>query len=146
MDTRSKEKRRQIMAAVRSKDTEPEMLVRRFLWSRGMRYRVHVANVPGTPDLAVRRHKLAIFIHGCFWHGHDGCSRGKLPKSRLEYWDAKIQANKHRDSLIAEQLNREGWYQLIVWECQLRTQQAASTALPQLLDNIRLICPGIRLR
>lgn len=146
MDTRSKEKRSQIMAAVRSKHTGPEILVRRFLWSKGMRYRVHVADVPGKPDIVVRRHKLAIFIHGCFWHGHEGCSRGRLPKSRLEYWSAKIDANKSRDDAIADQLNREGWRQLVVWECQLRTQKAASTALPQMLDEIRLMCPEIALR
>ena len=146
MDTRSKEKRSQIMAAVHSRDTGPEMLVRRFLWSKGMRYRVHVANVPGTPDIAVRRHKLAIFVHGCFWHGHDNCSRGRLPGSRLEYWGEKIHANRHRDAAITEQLNQEGWRQLVVWECQLRTQRAASITLPRLLDEIRLMCPGITLR
>ena len=145
MDTRSKEKRSEIMAAVHSKDTGPEMLVRRYLWSKGMRYRVHAANIPGRPDIAVRRHKLAIFVHGCFWHGHEGCPRGRLPKSRLDYWGPKIDANKKRDVAVAEQLKREGWHQVVVWECQFRTQQAAATALPQLWNDIRLKCPGIGL-
>lgn len=145
MDTRSKEKRSEIMAAVHSKDTGPEMLVRRFLWSKGMRYRVHAANIPGRPDVAVRRHKLAIFVHGCFWHGHEDCSRGRLPKSRLEYWGPKIEANKKRDIAIAEQLKWEGWHQVVVWECQLRTQQAAAAALQQLWNDIRLKFPGIGL-
>ena len=134
------------MTAVHSKDTGAELLVRRFLWAKGMRYRVHAADVPGTPDMAVRRHKLAIFVNGCFWHGHENCSRGKLPKSRLEYWSAKIHANKNRDAAITEQLNRGGWYQIVVWECQLRTQQAAANTLPQLWNEIRSICPGIRAR
>ena len=133
------------MAAVHSKDTGPEMLVRRYLWSKGMRYRVHVANIPGRPDIAVRRHKLAIFVHGCFWHGHEGCPRGRLPKSRLDYWGPKIDANKRRDAAIAEQLKREGWHQIVVWECQLRTKKAAATALPQLWNDICLMCPGIGL-
>lgn len=143
MDTRSKEKRSEIMAAVNSKDTGLEMLVRRYLWSKGMRYRVNVATIPGTPDIAVRRHKLAIFIHGCFWHGHEDCPRGRLPKSRLEYWGPKIDANKKRDDAIAKQLKREGWHQMVIWGCQLRTRQAAATALPQLWNDIRLKCPGI---
>ena len=145
MDTRSKEKRSEIMAAVHSKDTGPEMLVRRYLWSKGMRYRVHAANIPGRPDITVRRHKLAIFVHGCFWHGHEGCPRGRLPKSRLDYWGPKIDANKRRDAAIAEQLKREGWHQIVVWECQLRTKKAAATALPQLWNDICLMCPEIGL-
>lgn len=143
MDTRSKEERGEIMAAVRSKDTGPEMLVRRYLWSKGMRYRVHAANIPGRPDIAVRRYKLAIFIHGCFWHGHEGCPRGRLPKSRLEYWRPKIYANRERDAAIADQLNQQGWRQVVIWDCQLRTQRAAATSLPQLWNDIRLKCPGI---
>lgn len=145
MDTRSKEKRSEIMAAVHSKDTGPEMLVRRYLWSKGMRYRVHAANIPGRPDIAVRRHKLAIFVHGCFWHGHEDCPRGRLPKSRLDYWGPKIDANKKRDVEIAERLKREGWHQLVVWECQIRTKKAASIALPKLWNDICLMCPGIGL-
>lgn len=131
------------MAAVHSRNTRPEMLVRRFLWSKGIRYRVHVRDVPGTPDVAVRRHKLAIFIHGCFWHGHEGCPRGRLPKSRLRYWTPKIAANRLRDANVAEELTREGWHQLIVWECQLRTKRCALIALPQVLKEIRSLCPEI---
>lgn len=132
------------MAAVHSKDTGTELLVRRFLWAKGLRYRVHAADVPGTPDIVVRRHKLAIFVNGCFWHGHEGCSRGRLPKSRVEYWRAKIRANKNRDAAIAKQLKLDGWHQVIVWECQLRTQQASANTLPKLWDEIRTICKCIR--
>ena len=131
------------MAAVRSKDTGPELLVRRFLWSKGMRYRVHPENLPGTPDIAVRRHRLAIFVHGCFWHGHENCPKGRLPKSRLEYWNAKIDANRRRDEAIALQLRRQGWLQVVVWACQLSTRQSAATALPKLWNEIRQICPEV---
>lgn len=133
------------MAAVRSKNTRPELMVRRFLWSKGLRYRLHAASVPGTPDIVVRRIKVAIFVHGCFWHGHEGCSRGSLPKSRLEYWRPKVDANRSRDAAIAEQLNREGWHQIVVWECQLRTKQSAATSLPQLWNEIRSICQKLGL-
>lgn len=146
MDTRSREKRSQIMAAVRSKNTGPEMLVRRFLWSKGIRYRVHPKNVPGKPDIVLRRYKLAVFVHGCFWHGHKGCSRGRLPKSRVEYWRAKIDANRKRDAAIAKRLEREGWRQLVIWDCKLRTQKSAAVALPKLLDDILAICPEVTLR
>lgn len=139
-DTRTQEERSRIMAAVRSKNTGPELLVRRFLWSKGLRYRLHVASFPGTPDIAVGRLKVAIFVHGCFWHGHEECSKGRLPKSRLEYWRPKIDANRRRDAAIAEQLHREGWHQIVVWECQLRTQQSAANTLPQLWNEIQSIC------
>jgi DNA mismatch endonuclease (patch repair protein) len=131
------------MSAVHSKDSGPEVLVRRFLWSKGMRYRLHVANVPGTPDIAVRRYKLAIFVHGCFWHGHEGCPKGRLPKSKLDYWSAKIDANRSRDKAVARQLSEEGWNQIVVWECRLRTRQSAATTLPKLWTDIRRICPDI---
>lgn len=145
MDTRSKEKRSQIMASVRSKNTGPELVVRRFLWSKGLRYRIHVASLPGTPDIVISKHKLAIFIHGCFWHGHNGCNRGRLPKSRVEYWRAKIDTNRVRDAAVFEQLRILGWKHLVVWDCLIRTQKAASITLPKLLNEIRTLCPGITL-
>lgn len=127
------------MAAVHSKDTRAELLVRRFLWSHGIRYRIHLKGLPGKPDIVLVRCRLAIFIHGCFWHGHEGCSRGNLPKSRLEYWKPKIEANKTRDRLIKEELKEKGWRQLVIWECQLRTKKAAESTLPELLDCVSSI-------
>ena len=143
VDRVTKEKRSRIMAAVHSKDTGTELVVRRFLWSRGIRYRIHPAYLPGKPDIVIPRCKLAIFVHGCFWHGHENCSRGRLPKSRIEYWKAKIETNKSRDRLIEEKLKSKGWRQLVIWECQLRTKKAASMALPELLENIIKTCPHI---
>jgi DNA mismatch endonuclease (patch repair protein) len=146
MDTRSKEKRSLIMSAVHSKNTSPELLVRRFLWSHGIRYRIHPKYLPGKPDIAIPRYKLAIFVHGCFWHGHGDCHRGRLPKSRKKYWKAKIEANKKRDALVEEELEAIGWNQLIIWDCQLRTQKAATRALPKLLESMLLLCPGLTIK
>ena len=143
MDTRSPEERSRIMAAVHSKNTTTELVVRRFLWAHGIRYRIHPAYLPGRPDIAITRCKLAIFIHGCLWHGHDGCPRGRIPKSRVKYWKAKIKANRIRDRLIAERLEAEGWRQLVVWGCQLRTQKAASLTLPKILDSIVTTCADV---
>lgn len=140
VDTRSREQRSRIMAAVHSKNTGTELLVRRFLWSRGIRYRIHPANLPGKPDIVVPRCKLAIFVHGCFWHGHENCPRGRLPKSSVEYWKTKITTNKLRDRQVEGKLEAEGWRHLVIWHCQLRTKKAASIALPELLDKIQSLC------
>ena len=140
MDTMSKEKRSLIMSAVRSKNTSAELLVRRYLWSYGIRYRLYVKDLPGKPDIVIRRCKLVIFIHGCFWHGHEGCPRGRVPKSRIEYWKLKIKANKLRDKQTEKQLTAMGWKHLIIWECQLRTQKAATISLPKIRDNVLKIC------
>lgn len=136
MDTRSKEKRSLIMAAVHSKDTSTELLVRRFLWSHGIRYRVYPAYLPGKPDIVISRFKLAIFVNGCFWHGHENCPRGRPPKSRVSYWKSKIETNKERDRLVEQKLKAKGWRQLVIWECELRTQKAASITLPRILHTI----------
>lgn len=124
------------MAAIHSKNTRAEILVRRYLWSQGIRYRIHPPYLPGKPDIVITRHKIAIFIHGCFWHGHEGCSRGRLPKTRLEYWRPKIEINRSRDHLIEEELKRKGWQQIVIWGCQVRTQKAASITLPGVLKTI----------
>lgn len=136
VDRVTKEKRSRIMAAVHSKDTGPELTVRRFLWSRGIRYRIRPAYLPGRPDLVIPRCRLAIFVHGCFWHGHENCPRGHLPKSRVEYWKAKTEANKRRDNKTEEELAEMGWGQSIIWECQLRTQKAAASTLPKVIEQI----------
>jgi len=137
VDTRTKEQRSRIMAAVHSENTTPELLVRKYLWSNGIRYRLHPKNLPGKPDIVILRCKLAIFVHGCFWHGHENCSLGRLPKSRVEYWRNKIKKNKLRDRAVEEKLKAKGWRVLIIWHCQLRTKKSASTELPKLLDAIK---------
>jgi DNA mismatch endonuclease (patch repair protein) len=128
------------MSAVRSKNTQAELLVRRYLWSHGIRFRIYPKDLPGKPDIVIRRCKLVIFIHGCFWHGHEGCPRGRIPKSRIEYWKPKIEANKLRDRQIEEKLVALGWQQFVIWDCQLRTQKAATAILPKIMDDISRLC------
>lgn len=140
MDTVSQEKRSRIMSAVHSKNTQAELLVRRYLWAHGIRYCLYPKDLPGKPDIIIRRHKLAIFIHGCFWHGHEGCPRGRIPKSRIEYWKPKIEANRLRDQKIEKELRALGWRQLVVWDCQLRTQKAAAVTLPNLMETVSSLC------
>ena len=131
------------MRAVRSKNTGPEIQVRRYLWSQGIRYRLHMSEIPGSPDIVIPKHKVAIFVHGCFWHGHENCSQGRLPKSRTAYWREKISSNKIRDVEVGDRLARLGWRRLTIWGCQLRTHKASSVALPKLLSRIREAIDGL---
>ena len=117
MDTRTEEQRRRIMQAVRTRDTGPEMIVRRLLHSLGYRYRLHRKDLPGRPDVAFLSRRKAIFVHGCFWHGH-GCPKGRPPKSRLGYWKPKLDGNRERDRRKEEELRSMGWSVLVVWQCE----------------------------
>jgi DNA mismatch endonuclease, patch repair protein len=107
------------MAKIGSKNTAPEILVRRLLHALGYRFRLHARDLPGTPDIVFRRRKKAIFVHGCFWHAH-GCKIGQPPKSRLEYWLPKLEANRRRDEAKQAELVARGWEVLIVWQCQTK--------------------------
>src|SRR5690242_15466217 len=122
-DTRSPEQRRRIMQSVGVVDTGPEMTVRRILHRLGYRYRLHSRNLPGRPDLVFAGRRKAIFIHGCFWHSH-GCAKGHPPKSRVDYWLPKLEANRARDERNVAALNALGWNVLIVWQCQTKQAQA----------------------
>ncbi|HZK91074.1 MAG TPA: very short patch repair endonuclease [Stellaceae bacterium] len=114
------EQRSRIMRAVRSKDTAPEMLVRRLLHSMGYRYRLHAPDVPGRPDIVNKRRRIAIFVHGCFWHGHE-CRRGaRLPKENAMYWSDKIARNRRRDASVIDALFQRKWLTLVIWECEIR--------------------------
>jgi DNA mismatch endonuclease (patch repair protein) len=115
-DLVTREKRSRMMSGIRSKDTKPEIIVRKALHARGFRYRLHVKNLPGKPDLVFRKHKAVIFVHGCFWHGHS-CHLFKQPKSRTHFWEPKIEANKQRDARTYESLRGEGYRIAEVWEC-----------------------------
>ncbi|MET0545837.1 MAG: very short patch repair endonuclease [Caulobacterales bacterium] len=111
-----------VMRAVKSKDTAPEMKVRRLAHALGYRYRLHRKDLPGAPDLTFPRLRKVIFVHGCFWHGHD-CARGaRMPKANQEYWRAKIIRNKTRDGQTQERLKSLGWAVLTIWECELRAE------------------------
>ena len=126
------------MRSIRSKNTRPELLVRRFLFSHGFRYRIHVSALPGTPDLTIVGLRTCIFINGCFWHGHDGCKYFVMPKTRTELWQAKIERNKERDSENQQQLTSMGWHCITIWECQLKPKEREGT-LESLLYTLYLI-------
>jgi len=119
MDTRNPEQRRRIMQSVKSKDTGPELVVRRLLHATGYRFRLHRKDLPGRPDIVLPRYKKIIFVHGCFWH-HHGCPKGQFPKSRLDYWVPKLQENVKRDRTKIEQLESLGWKVLVVWQCETK--------------------------
>lgn len=118
-DVFSKKKRSEIMRAVKSRDTGPELKIRRALHARGFRYRLHDKSLPGAPDLVFPRHRAVLFVHGCFWHGHD-CARGRrAPKTNARYWREKIARNIKRDAEVRAALRRMGWRVKISWECDL---------------------------
>ncbi len=117
-------KRSAVMRRVKGRDTAPELIVRRLLWSLGARYRLHRADLPGKPDIALLGRRLAIFVHGCFWHGHD-CRRGaRVPKANRDYWLGKITGNRARDAAARRALVEAGWRVVVVWECELRDAAA----------------------
>lgn len=118
-DVHSPEQRARNMSAVRSKNTSPEILVRKILFARGFRFRLHVRTLPGVPDIVLPRYRTVIFVHGCFWHGHD-CYLFKTPRTRADFWMSKIAGNRVRDERNALSLATEGWRVLTIWECALR--------------------------
>lgn len=120
VDTISEAMRSEVMSRVRHKDTRPEMAVRRLVHQAGFRYRLHVAHLPGRPDLVFKGRKKVIFVHGCFWHSHPGCRHARVPKSRTDFWLAKLASNRARDERNLRSLTDGGWEILVVWECELR--------------------------
>ncbi len=114
-----------MMAGIRSKNTKPELALRKALHRRGFRYRLHGLDIPGKPDLVFRSRRAVIFVHGCFWHGHH-CPLFRLPSTRPEFWENKIAANRKRDELVKTRLSDLGWRQLVIWECATRGKNADS--------------------
>lgn len=135
-DVHSKEIRSYNMSRIRSKDTKPEMLVRRFLHKNGFRYRLHVKDLPGKPDIVLPKYKTVIFIHGCFWHGHEGCKYFVVPKTRTEWWVNKIHANASNDLKCEEELRSDNWNVLKIWECQLK-KVSIETTFSHLISQIK---------
>ena len=117
LDKISSDQRRRNMAAVHSRDTKPERVVRSILHSLGLRFRLHQPLLPGSPDIVLRRHKAVVLVHGCFWHGHD-CGRGKVPSTRQDFWLPKLARNRERDERALNELKSLGWRVLTVWECE----------------------------
>lgn len=133
--TETREYRSRVMRAVKSRDTKPEMLVRRTVHGMGYRYRLHRKDLPGKPDLVFPSRRKAILVHGCFWHGHD-CPRGaRMPKSNRSYWEKKISRSMQRDAKSLSEMARKGWDVLTVWECQTRDEEALQSQLRGFLEN-----------
>jgi DNA mismatch endonuclease (patch repair protein) len=133
LDTVTKEKRSEIMSKVRSKNTFPELAVRKLVFSLGYRYRLHAKNLPGKPDLVFPGRKKVIFVHGCFWHGHD-CRQGRAPTSRTDYWLPKLEENKKRDQAKIDQLATLGWRSLVIWQCKLRNREKLTESILDFLN------------
>lgn len=126
-DVHSREVRSHNMASIKNKDTKPEIMVRKFLFSKGFRFRVNVKSLPGKPDIVLKKYRTVIFVNGCFWHGHEGCKYFVIPQTRTEWWMEKIRKNKERDSEEREKLRNAGWNIIVVWECQLKPKQREAT-------------------
>ncbi len=134
MDYRTAEARSALMARIRSKNTGPERMIRRTVYRMGYRFRLHSPRLPGRPDLVFPSARKAIFVHGCFWHLH-GCPTGRLPKSRLEFWGPKLEANTARDRRNQEGLATLGWSVLVVWQCEVRSPEKLTRKLEQFLGG-----------
>lgn len=119
MDKLNRDQRSRNMSAVKSRNTKPELVVRKFLAKAGVKYRCNVRDLPGKPDIAIKKYNLALDVHGCFWHGHDGCKKAKLPSSNTDFWTEKIKANKLRDTRTRLALQSIGFTYYVIWECEL---------------------------
>lgn len=128
------------MRKVRGRDTAPEMIVRRFLHGKGYRFRIHTGDIPGRPDIVFRGRRKAIFVHGCFWHRHEGCKRTTTPKTRRKFWEDKFSANQKRDANVVSSLRHEGWEVIVVWECETEDIDKLGRRLVSFLGGNRI--PG----
>ena len=137
VDVFTSEKRSAVMASIRSTNTKPEMLVRKQVFAAGFRYRLHVRDLPGKPDLVFARYNVAVFVHGCFWHGHK-CLNGKLPKTNRDFWQRKFARNIKNDQRAARALRAKGWKVVTIWECRLEKGVAS---LLTLLNSLRKTLP-----
>lgn len=140
MDVVDATTRSKMMSGIRSKDTKPEMTVRRYLHSHGFRYRLHARDLPGSPDLILPKHKAAVFVHGCFWHRHQGCRYATTPSSNVGRWRQKFEGNVERDLRKAQALDAAGWRVIVVWECDLKRspQERLSLLVDEILQGKQL--------
>lgn len=127
MDVLNHIQRHKNMVAIKAKDTKPELIVRKYLWAHGFRYRLNYSRLPGHPDLVLRKYRTCIFVNGCFWHGHEGCKYFVMPKTNTEFWEKKITRNKQRDIEEQQQLAKMGWHVIVVWECELKPKKREQT-------------------
>lgn len=138
-DVHSKEVRSYNMSKIKGKDTKIEILVRKFLFANGLRYRLHDKKLPGKPDIILSKYKTLVFINGCFWHGHENCKYFILPKTKTEWWRNKIETNIHRDHKVRLALQQMGWNVITIWECELKAknkEENLSTLLERIINNL----------
>jgi len=135
MDTVSKEVRSRNMSAIRSKNTNPETVVRSLLFALGYRYRLHRKDLPGKPDIILKKHNTVIFVHGCFWHQHKECKRANIPKSNKKYWIPKLERNAERDKINKRELNKLGWNVITIWECETKDSGKITAELKKKLNG-----------
>ena len=135
-DIYSIDKRSDIMSKVRQEGTKPEILIRRFLFSHGFRYRKNDKRYPGKPDIVLPKYRTIIFVHGCFWHGHENCKAATLPKTNTDFWKKKISENIARDQKNIETLREEGWNVITIWQCEIENRNKRKERLDLLLDKI----------
>jgi len=133
-DIVDKQTRSRMMAGIRGKDTKPEMVLRRALHARGFRYRLHGKGVPGRPDLILAKHRAVIFVHGCFWHRHEGCLYATTPATRPEFWAEKFASNVRRDRAAHDALAADGWRVATIWECALRKREKIQPAVARVSE------------
>jgi DNA mismatch endonuclease (patch repair protein) len=138
-DIFSIEKRSSIMRSIKGVNTAPELTVRRYLFSHGYRFRVHKKNLPGTPDIVLKKHNTVIFVNGCFWHGHQGCQKSSLPKSKTQFWHDKISRNIERDAVNIDKLKKLGWTVLIVFQCELKAKYLEQT-MSKIIESLEKTC------
>lgn len=136
MDIKSTEERSKNMAAIHSKNTKPEIFLRKQLFARGYRYGIKSKSVLGHPDIYLKKYNTAIFVNGCFWHRHEGCKYAYMPKSRVDFWQKKFEANKKRDNIVEEQLTTIGVKWIIVWECTIKRMQKDSDINENIMNRI----------
>lgn len=140
-DCFTSEQRHRNMAAIRSINTKPELLLRKALWHKGLRYKTNSKQLPGAPDIVLPKYHSVVFVHGCFWHGHKNCKRYSVPKTNTDYWRAKVARNQERDQEVWRQLEAKGWAVIIVWECELtkvRYQETVERVFANLHRNEEL--------
>lgn len=135
-DVFSKDKRSEIMSKISGKETKPEIKVRKYLFAKGFRYRKNDKRFPGKPDIILPKYKTAIFVHGCFWHGHEDCKASALPKTNREFWRNKIDGNIERDKRNQGMLIQLGWKVITVWQCQIKSKYSFDLTMQNLIDSI----------
>lgn len=135
-DKLSSTQRKYCMSRIRGKNTKPEILVRKGLHARGFRFRLHNKKLPGSPDIVLPKYGVAIMVNGCFWHGHKGCQYATKPKTNVEFWEAKIARNRHRDEVTEAHLQALGWHVIVVWECEIRHASSYTERIDDLATEI----------